>query len=324
MPTVLNFAGIKYNKKKLDGQSLMPIIKDDKNLDLVSFHLCGANRVNPEGSLAIVFPYEDSQFHFIKGRFTDQYQELFNITKDPEERINLIHDSKYSELITQSKHFLEDFEKKIRIEKRKREREKLGRKDREDVEALKSLGYIAGGKPAPEVASDKFLMQKIIPDLGQLKYHSIIRQPQWGIRNKDKYFPIKIVHAGNNLFYILANRERELLEYQSQKELISRKVSDILDMIYDPIQQKIYLLKKDGIYHFSKPDQKMNKELDEKVNSFLPIYSLHVDFSGNLYLFKEKKIVKLDQEKNIVNIFSLQHLNSSTFAVDKEQRKMKS
>ncbi len=319
MPTILDHLRIEYDEKKFDGKSLLPVIKKNKNLDLKSFHLSLSHRVNPEGSLAVIFKNKGNLYHFIRGKFSDRNQKLYNITKDPDETNNLIRNPDFAEIKSKSEILLKPLKERIQFWAEKRGIEKSKIKDQNKIKALISLGYIAGGAPAPTIWESAFFMQKMIPEVGELKYFSIIRQPKWGIKRKDKYYPIKIVPFDNKLSYIIANKNRKLYEYHLLNGFRSMEIQNVYDMAYNSYLRKIFLLKRDGIYSLDTAKRTLRKYKRGKVLSLWPVRSIYIDRKGNFYLFKEKAIIKIDKWENAGKVYNLKQKTSSLFAVDHEE-----
>jgi hypothetical protein len=316
MPTILECVGFQYDKKEFDGKSLLPAIREDKNLGLISLHVGQSHRVCPDGSLAVVLEDKGDLYHFIRGQFSGQNQKLYNITEDPGERNNLVHDANFSEIKSRSKDLLEKL--KIMMQKRMK---KLGLKkleimDQKKKEALEALGYIAGGAPAPIMLKSAFLMQETIPKVGKLEYFCNIRQPEWGIKRKDMYYPIKILPLDTEHSYIIANRNRELFEYHLQNGFRSMEIQDVHDLAYNSNLGKIFLLKKDGIYSLDAGKRTVCKYEEREIRSLWPVQSIYIDCAGNFYLFKEEAVIKLDKRKNVRKIYNFKQKTSSSFAVD--------
>lgn len=319
MPTILDYVGIEYEKKKSDGKSLLPAVKKNKNLELISLHLGNSHRVSPEGSMAVIFKNNGDFYHFIRGKFSDHNQKLYNITKDPDERHNLIQDEEFSEIKLKSENLLEIVKSKVQVWREERGIEKSEIIDESRMEALVSLGYIAGGAPAPTIWESAFFMQKRIHKVGELKYFCHIRKPKWGIKRKDKNYPIKIMPLDNKRSYIIANRNKELFKYHFQNGFKKMGIQNINDMAYNKILRKIYLLKEDGIYSLDPVKRTIREYETEKVRSLWPVHSICIDGNGNFYLFKEQFVVKMDNWKNSGKVYNFKQKNSLVFAVDHQE-----
>lgn len=319
MPTILDYVRIEYGQKELDGKSLLPAVKKDKNLDLISFHIGQSHRVCPDGSLAVLFMDKGDIYHFIKGIFSDQDQKLYNITKDPDERNNLVHDPNFSGIKSMSKNLLEDLKKRVHVWMEKGSPDKLAINDQEKIKALISLGYIAGGAPAPTIWESAFLMQKTIPEVGELKYYCSIRRPRWGIKPKDRCYPVKILPLDSHLSYIIANKKRELFEYHSLYGFGSIGTQNVYDIAYDSFRRKIFLLKKDGIYSLDADKQTIRRYKRGKIRSLWPVRSIYIDCHGNFYLFKEQGVIKIGKWNEAGKSYNFKQKTSSLFAVDPDE-----
>jgi len=320
MPTVLDYIGIPYNRDSFDGRSLLPTIKKDKELGLVSIHLGQSHRVCPEGSVAIVFKHGNDKFHFIRGKYSGRNQELYNISKDPDERKNLIRDSEFSEIKAAAEKMLDKFIVRIKeSEEQEGELKKLEIQDQERLRALKALGYVGGGAPTPTIWKLGFLIQQKVPSLGQLKYFCTIRQPHWGIKKEDKCYPLKIIPQNDKQVIIIANENRELFEYHFKDGFRSMGLQNILDMAVHPETGKTYLLKRDGIFTLDRNKQTINPWENTGLHTLWPVRAIYMGPLGNLYLFRETNMTKLNGNGSKIKTYDFNPKNSSLFCVDHKE-----
>jgi arylsulfatase A-like enzyme len=111
MPTILEFIGAKYDKRQMNGKSLLPTIEKNKNLGLTSYHQAGSTRVCPEGLDGVIFCDKDELFQYIQGQYSTRIRELYNITIDPDEQNNLYHNAQYKNLVAKANLLLSEFNK---------------------------------------------------------------------------------------------------------------------------------------------------------------------------------------------------------------------
>jgi arylsulfatase len=327
LPTLLDFLGAPYDKEKLDGVSLMPAIRDGKDLELISYHNARWTRLCPGNSVSAVYKYNDSLYQFIKGEFSDSPYELYDIVRDPGEHKNLVYDPQYKKASTRGYRLATAFNVKNRLYKKKLhewERKRKGEKgladQQKEIEVLKTLGYLEGGAPSQEETSGKFLMKKNLTGIGKMSYCGIIRQPQWGLLKKDPYFPKKILYETNSRIYILANRNQELFEYSQQNGLVSLKIDNVIDMVLDKKNSKLVILQEKGLFTLDLKLKSFTPLKSEFLQSHMPINGIYLDDYSNLYLFKKKMIYKLDPAGNLLKEyrFLLPVPSTKNFVVYKE------
>jgi len=137
MPTVLDVAGIKYNKDLLDGQSLFTLItgKEKKNRIYIS-DLAHKDILIPCPAL-IATNKNQLKFIITKSREGIRYIETYDISKDAEEKYNIItkDDKVREELIASLNKY---YQRKMDVKKGKIKVQL----NKELEERLKALGYL--------------------------------------------------------------------------------------------------------------------------------------------------------------------------------------
>ena len=317
MPTILEYIGAKYDKRQMNGKSLLPAIERNKNLGLISYHHAGSSRVCPERSESIVLSDQDELFQYIQGQYSDRIRELYNITIDPDERNNLYHNAQYENLVVNAKQLLGKFSKKqkaLRKEESSRSSEKI---DEKELMALKSLGYIAGGAPAPDIRKGHFIMRKNLGNLGFLSYYDFIRHNRWGLKMRDEYFAIKIITLDNKEYYIIANKSRELFRYNKKEGFQSLDINSVQDIALDHQESILYILQNGRLKIMELGGKIKNYKLPN-IEQFLPCKGIYVDHYNNIYLFKKRKIIKFDKNRKTPGFNNISAMDSNKFAVDGE------
>jgi len=318
MPTLLDYFGIKYNKDEIDGKSLLPAIKENKNLGLISYQYSAHTRVCPEGAEGIIFSEKNILYHYIKGKYSNRYRKFYNISADPHEKNNLYINSNYKKLIDKADEILSSFTKSNKSLKVSPQN-KLTRESKKKLEVLKSLGYIKNGAPAPYTKKGFFLMSKELDRIGYLAYSDFIRKPEWGIqlRAKDKYYPIKIATSDNNDYFILANEDKVLLNYNKTQGFKSLGINNITDLGFHSKKNILYFLKNNEIKILV--DGKLKNFVHKNINEFYPCEGIYVDMNNNIYILMIEKIIKLDENTEQVTSFNIPGTISKQFVVDKEE-----
>lgn len=322
MPTILDYLGISYNRKKLAGVSLMPAVQEGRDLELMSYHEGVASRVRPEGSVAVIQRYKGDYFHFIKGMYAGTYRELYNITRDPKENNNLIDLHEYSPLVKKMnysaiKYAGQKDASQWRI-KCKSQPHSLNKSARS---ALESLGYLVGGAPAPDKTAGTFAMEQQLPGIATLKYSGLIRTNTWGlVLGRDDHFPIKIVTAPKKTGrtgYIIQNIDGSLLVYDTPDfKALDRK--GVTDIAMDSRKQLLFFLEKGNIITMDMVVSKF--KAFNAPPSAQPIRAIYLDKKGYLFLVKAKHLVKLNREGAVTARLDIDVESSSLLAVDTSGR----
>lgn len=320
LPTLLDYTGISFEADMFDGKSLCPAIADGEDLKLVSFFHSGSNRVSPESQFAIVFPFKEQLFKFIRGGFSRQIRELYNLSLDPGERNNLVGDARFNKIRDKAVFLIRDYEKRARSQIVNKKKEKVI-ENPERIEALKALGYIGAGVPSLETRVNRFLMEQDIYPIGALKYHSFIRDPMWGRYGAmDPFFPTKITAAGDDRFYIIGNRDNELYSYKSTERFPERveEIDGVRDFSFDVKGKRLLLLGKDTIRSLTaaaSAGKGFKPDLRKPMSS---CHSIYTDNKGNIYLFDKNEVLKLSGRGSVLKRYPLSVDSSNLFAVDKE------
>ena len=318
MPTILEYIGAKYDKRQMNGKSLLPAIEKNKNLGLISYHRTGVTRVCPEGSESIVFSDQDELFQYIQGQYSDRIRELYNITLDPDERNNLYHDAQYENLVVNAKQLLGELNKKqkaLHKEESSRSSEKI---DEKELRALKSLGYIAGGAPAPDIRKRLFIMRKNLGNLGFLNYYDFIRHNRWGLNIRDKYYAIKIITLDNKKYFIIANKNKELFRRRKKGGFHSLNIDNVQDIALDHQQATLYILQ-NGKLKIMDVEGKIKGYTLPGIKKFSSCQGIYIDHHNNIYIFEKEKIIKFDKSRKPIGYYNISDMNSNRFAVDEEE-----
>ncbi len=316
MPTILDYLGADYEKGSLDGVSLLPSVKKDEDLNLVSYHLSGSNRVCPEGSHGVVFKYRDDVYQLIEGMFSNTYRELYNIAEDPDAKNNLSHERNYFEVLDHGESLLRDMRLRMPAPR------KAAELANEELEALRTLGYVAGGAPAPRVMSRGFLMQKELGQAATITYHGIIRQLRWGTRLRDRYYPVKILSMDDGDAFILANKNREIVKYSFKNGFETLGEEKVVDMALDAESGKLYLLTAEGIRVLETDSLLAGEHTTINTAVAAVAGSIRLDHDGNLLLLENGKLTKLDQEGGVLEVHQLEgSSNPTSLTVDDEGNK---
>lgn len=300
LPTLLDFIGEDYKPGVFDGKSFLPAIQGGKQLGLTSFSYSAGTRVCPEGTFAFVFPFEENLFKLIRGGYSDHILELYNLTDDPREKRNLIGQSGYSPLVIGAKSSMEEY---VEIAKSIFDKKRKGgeQQNPKELEALKSLGYVGGGAPAPVIVSNYFLM-RIKVGKASIEYHSIIRDPRWGLDRGDAFFPIKIVPVNKTSCFIIANSEHELYEIELPGSFKKLEIDGVHDIAYDFNMNRLVLLK-DEILYVSTPGESPDIEFTRMTDlaSILKPEHIDVDAHGDIFVSGRDMIIHLDETGALVN-----------------------
>ncbi|KPJ66247.1 MAG: hypothetical protein AMJ43_08640 [Coxiella sp. DG_40] len=317
MPTILEYVGAGFDKQRIEGESLLPAIERDKNLGLISYHSAGSNRVCPEGTESIIFSDEDSMFQYIQGLYSDRIREFYNITTDPTERNNLYYNPHYRNFVKKAKKFLEELNRRQSVFS-ERESEKSSKEvDEKELTVLRSLGYVAGGAPTPDIRKSNFLMSESLNNIGYLKYYDFIRHNLWGLRLNDDYYAIKIVTLDNEEYFIIANKNRELFKYNKKEGFQSLNVKDVQDITLDLQNSSIIILQNDEL-KIMESKGKAEIPTFSNISQLLPCHGFYFDNLNNIYIFKKGKIIKLDKDRKLAGSYEISVMSSNNFVVSRE------
>lgn len=324
LPTILDLIGCRYKKGQFDGVSLLPIMKHGKELNLVSYHIARVNRICPGNTISVVYSFENSLFHFIRGMYAEQRQELYDIGDDPGEQSNLFFNPVHQKALTRGKDLLNVFKNQYiqhqNIVKSLARNEanplRTSIEESKGLRALKSLGYIKGGAPSQDITSGQFLMTMKLGTLGMLNYRGIIRQSLWGIEQNDDFFPEKVATLDNLNYYIVANQNRGLFVYNRRTGFQFLKIQNVDDLAIDRNENIVYGLKDGRIIHVGLKNRlnKFSNKLFESKS--VRSHSLYIDRNSKFYLFSEDEIVKIDKTGMVLGKYKLGASNSNIFAVD--------
>ena len=138
-PTVLDLLTIPENSSKVNGRSLLPLIKNEKFNSIPIYmesSITKTQTINPQPAVGIRTP-EYKYFRQLDN--ADENVHLYDLQKDPFEDFNLA--SERPDLIKNFENILQDVRKDI--DSFSEETETLSKKEEEELEAeLKKLGYI--------------------------------------------------------------------------------------------------------------------------------------------------------------------------------------
>lgn len=327
LPTILDIIGVKFDRKKLDGVSLLPAIKKDRDLQLISYHVASSTRLCPSGTISVVFKFNDGYFQLIRGAYSEKPLELYHISSDSFEQHNLAYRQEYGDIVSRGKSLAVEFNQKWKsykervnrwLERKKRSTTYPGNMEvNEDLEALKSLGYIKGGAPSQDISFGNFLMRTKLAESATLDYLTIIRQAHWGIKKNDGYFPIKILSGDGEDFYILANHNRELFVYNVKEGFRTLNAENILDMAVDRKNKRILLLKSNAILVLDMKNKNLQSYKKLKGKLFFPAHGLFIDPLSNLYVLRKNHVLKISPKGDLLQEYTLTIPSSSLFTADK-------
>jgi arylsulfatase A-like enzyme len=117
-PTILELVGIKPSKQ-MDGISLLPIIqgKDKISERPLFFQMANDNDIRIPGYTAV----RTKDFKYID-YYENDYQELYDLNKDPEENFNIISNPEYQQVATSLSKELKNWEKAAEFQVRTKKR----------------------------------------------------------------------------------------------------------------------------------------------------------------------------------------------------------
>ena len=327
MPTILDFLDIK-SSTETDGVSLLPTIKNNRNLDLIAYQYGGSNRLHPENLEGVFFNKKGSIFHYIQGDYSNRCREFYNITLDPEEMNNIYENRKYIDFIKYGQNIIEKFRVKL---KHVYLSDNALNIDEKEMRMLKSLGYIVDGAPSPYMKNGNFakgfssvegltnatLMSMNLNELGFFSYIDFIRDHSWGINLKDSYYPSKILPIEENRYLIIANEDKGLFQYFNQSGFTPCNINNVEDIAYDAHQKVLYLVQ-DKILKFIRLIDINKTDSIKSINGFTSCKGIYISpFSNNLFLFEKDYIHKLSGEKKIISSYKISDVRSESFCVDK-------
>ncbi len=321
MPTLLKYLGKTYDKKQIEGEPLLPAIETDKELGLASYHSTVSNRLCPEGTESIVFSDDNSMFQYIRSQYPypDRIQEFYNITNDPLEQNNLYSDVQYEKILVKAQQLLEKFSKKYDSFHKKELSRGSIELDQKELSVLKTLGYIGGGVPAPDIRRGHFLMSKQLGRIGYLQYDDFIHQNLWGFEvvNDDGYHAIKIVTLDNKEYFIIADKNRELFRYSKEEGFQSLNLNDIQDIALNPRNSALYILQNDKL-KIMESKGKIEDIKFSNINTFLPFRGICFDNNNNMYILNKEKLIRFDKDGKPTEFSEISSLNSNKIAIDEE------
>ena len=318
MPTVLDFAGVKFEKKSMNGESLLPAIKGNNKLDLVSYHSTGPSRVCPEGLNGVIFEDQNRIYHYTQGRFSSRYRELFELRGDPDEIRNLYENTRLAAVVKQAQQHLARFRPQPGSSDRKASSEPPQSIPREKLEALKALGYIAGGAPAPSKMSHNFLMQVRLDSIGTVVYSDFIRHPEWGKLLQDGRSPRKLVTADNDRIYIISEPRQTIFLYRKNEGFRDLAMEGVTDLIPRSDGKSLYIVRQKKISLLDLEGGGVDRK-DAGLEKLVPCLGLCSDPKNNLYVLMEKRLLKMNEEGKIIRTYEVSVPDSRLLAIDEEE-----
>lgn len=311
LPTLLDYTGAHFKRNQLDGLSLLTAIRDNRNLQLSAFCNNTGNRLNPEGLVSIIFHHNEELFQYIRGSYTRQNVELYNLSQDPGEQRNLAADNKFKPVMARAVYLMNPHEKKLRLVRVKGNKRSFGSKEQK---ALSSLGYLAGGAPSPTLKVRQTTMQEQLKFLGLFNYRKTIRRPRWSHKPRDPFFPQKMAGSGDRL-YILANRQRILLEYTPSSGFRPTGIEGVRDIAFDSAHNRLFFLKDSLLYVLPAGASRAAPAEISWKNEPLPApHAVYVGMGGNIFLFSNQYTTRFDSSMNIKVSFKLKVKSSVLFS----------
>jgi hypothetical protein len=320
MPTILDYISSDYPRDQLDGRSLIPAIKENKNLGLISYQHVDATRVCPEGAESVIFYVGNSLYQYIAGSFSDRYREFYNIFIDPEENNNLFYDPKYKKLVKQANRILISVKNKFSGPGKPFPSQTPRRLTEKELEILKSLGYLAGGAPGPSANANPelILMHKNLGRLGNLKFTNFIREPKWGIDFFDQYYPSKIITSDNKGFFMIADKDRRVIHLTKKQNFRPLGMQNIEDIAYDSKKKILFLIENHEI-KLAHVSETIKLYENSELNQWNPCFSIYIDGKNHRYLLQAEKILKLDENNKKVWEYPIPGIISGQLVVDKDE-----
>ena len=318
MPTILDFAGVKFDKKSMTGESLLPAIKENKKLGLVSYHSTGPSRVCPEGLNGVIFEDQNRVYQYIQGRFSSRYRELFELREDHDEIHNLYEDSRLAAVVKQAQQHVAGFRLKQEASDRKASSEPPQRIPREKLEALKALGYVAGGAPAPSEMSHDFLMQVRLGPIGTVVYSDFIRHPEWGKLLQDGRSPRKLVTADNDRIYIVSEPGQTIFLYRKNEGFRDLAMEGVTDLAIRADGKSLVIVRQKKISVLDLERSGADRR-DTGLEKLFPCLGLRIDLKNNLYVLMEKKLLKMNEAGKIIRTYEISLPDSRLLAIDEEE-----
>ena len=318
MPTILDFVGVKFDRKSITGQSLLPAIKGNQKLGLVSYHLTGPSRVCPEGLNAVIFEEQNRIYHYTQGRSFIRYRELFELREDPDEVQNLVENPRLAAVVEQARQHLARFRPQSGPSDQNASPEPPQKIPREKLEALKALGYIVGGAPAPSKMSLTFLMQTSLDSIGTLVYSDFIRHPEWGKSLRDSRAPRKILTVDNECFYIISEPRQTVFRFRKNEGFRNLSIEGVSDLVPHSDGKKLFVVRQKRI-SFLDLERGGGKRKDAGLERFFPCLGLRSDPKKNLYVLMETKLLKTNEQGKIIRTYGISVPDSRHLAIDEEE-----
>jgi len=318
MPTILDFVGVKFGKKSMTGESLLPAIKGNKRLGLVSYHSTGPSRVCPEGLNGVIFEDQNRIYHYTQGRFSSRYRELFELREDPDEIRNLYEDTRLASVVQQAQQHLARFRSQSGSSGRKASSEPTQRIPREKLEALRTLGYVAGGAPAPSEMSHNFLMQVRLDSIGTVVYSDFIRHPEWGKSLQDNRSPRKLVTADNDRLYIISEPGQTIFLYRKNEGFRDLAMEGVTDLALRSDGKSLVIVRQKKISLLDLERGGADRK-DAGLEKLFPCLGLRSDPKNNIYVLMEKRLLKMNEAGKIIRTYEVSVPDSRLLAIDEEE-----
>ena len=318
MPTILDFAGVKFEKKSMTGESLLPAIKGNNKLGLVSYHSTGPSRVCPEGLNGVIFEDQNRVYQYTQGRFSRRYRELFELREDPDEIRNLVENPRLAAVVEQAQQHLTRFRPQTGSSDRKASSEPAQRISREKLDALRTLGYVAGGAPAPSKMSHNFLMQVRLDSIGTVVYSDFIRHPEWGKLLQDGRSPRKLVTADNDRIYIISEPGQTIFLYRKNEGFRDLAMEGVTDLVPRSDGRSLLIVRQKKISLLDLERGGADRK-DAGLQKLFPCLGLCSDPKNNLYVLMEKRLLKMNEAGKIIRTYDVSVPDSRLLAIDEEE-----
>jgi hypothetical protein len=188
----------------------------------------------------------------------------------------------------------------------------------EKLEALKALGYVAGGAPAPSKMSHNFLMQVRLDSIGTVVYSDFIRHPEWGKSLQDSHSPRKLVTVDNDRIYIISEPRQMLFRYRKNEGFRDLAMEGVTDLIPRSDGKSLYIVRQKKISLLDLERGGADRK-DADLGKLLPCLGLRSDLKNNLYVLMEKRLLKMNEERKIVRTYEVSVPDSRLLAIDEEE-----
>jgi len=189
---------------------------------------------------------------------------------------------------------------------------------REKLEALKALGYVAGGAPAPSEMSHNFLMQVRLDSIGTVVYSDFIRHPEWGKLLQDGRSPRKLVTADNDRIYIISEPGQTIFLYRKNEGFRDLAMEGVTDLVPRSDGRSLLIVRQKKISLLDLERGGADRK-DAGLQKLFPCLGLCSDPKNNLYVLMEKRLLKMNEAGKIIRTYDISVPDSRLLAIDEEE-----